>query len=188
MARNRGGKIEKQKVFIFVEGETEQKYFDFLRQKLRLHNVKIKTIVLNNSGQTWIEKAKRFIKNDSKLKIDSATKLFVVFDKDEISASGIEKMLKKAKEESFEVGFSNTSFEVWLLAHFEEMTPKLLSKEILKKKLGNHLKNEYIKADTSQLETIINNFEKAVKNTSQIAEINFEYQSTTIGSLISKIR
>lgn len=32
MARNKKGRKEKRKVYILVEGETEQKYFDFLRQ------------------------------------------------------------------------------------------------------------------------------------------------------------
>ena len=85
MARNRKGKKEKRKIFILVEGETEQKYFDFLRQKLRLSNVKIKTVVLENSGQTWIEKAKRLIQNDPSFKRDSTTEVLVVFDKDEFT-------------------------------------------------------------------------------------------------------
>ncbi len=56
MARNKKGRKEKRKVYILVEGETEQKYFDFLRQKLRLSNVKIRTLILNNSGRTWIDR------------------------------------------------------------------------------------------------------------------------------------
>lgn len=188
MARNRKGKKEKRKIFILVEGETEQMYFDFLRQKLRLSNVKIKTVVLENSGQTWIEKAKCLIQNDPNLKRDSTTEVFVVFDKDEFTNEELNWMFKKADDEAFEIGFSNATFEVWLLAHFEEVTPRLLSKVALKNKLGNHLQTEYVKADSDQLEKIVKNYEVAIKNTDGISEVDFSHQSTNIGALILKIK
>lgn len=139
MVRNKKGKKEKRKIYILVEGETEQKYFDFLRQKLRLSNVKIKTPILNNSGITWIDKAKRLLQNDPKLKRDKQTDVFVIFDKDEIKVNELKSMFTKATRESFEIGFSNIAFEVWLLAHFEPLTPYTLSKQKLKNKLSNHL-------------------------------------------------
>lgn len=188
MARNRKGKKEKRKIFILVEGETEQKYFDFLRQKLRLSNVKIKTVVLENSGQTWIEKAKRLIQNDPSFKRDSTTEVLVVFDKDEFTNDELKRMWCKADDEAFEIGFSNMTFEVWLLAHFEEVTPRLLSKVALKNKLGIHLQTEYVKADSDQLEKIVKNYDMAVKNAEGISKVDFEHQSTNIGALILKIK
>lgn len=104
MVRNKKGKKEKRKIYILVEGETEQKYFDFLRQKLRLSNVKIKTPILNNSGITWIDKAKRLLQNDPKLKRDKQTDVFVIFDKDEIKVNELKSMFTKATRESFEIG------------------------------------------------------------------------------------
>ncbi|KRL83420.1 RloB family protein [Ligilactobacillus apodemi] len=139
MVRNKKGKKEKRKIYILVEGETEQKYFDFLRQKLRLSNVKIKTPILNNSGITWIDKAKRLLQNDPKLKRDKQTDVFVIFDKDKIKVNELKSMFTKATRESFEIVFSNIAFEVWLLAHFEPLTPYTLSKQKLKNKLSNHL-------------------------------------------------
>ncbi|MCP1110510.1 RloB family protein [Ohessyouella blattaphilus] len=188
MARNRKGKKEKRKIFILVEGETEQKYFDFLRQRLRLSNVKIKTVVLENSGQTWIEKAKRLVQNDFNFRRDRTTEIFVVFDKDEFSNQDLQKMFQRAKDEAFEVGFSNLTFEVWLLAHFEEITPRLYSKSVLKNKLSRHLQTDYVKADTEQLEKMIKNVDQAVKNAGGISKIDFDYQSTNIGALIMKIK
>ena len=101
MARNKKGR----KVYILVEGETEQKYFDFLRQKLRLSNVKIRTLILNNSGRTWIDKAKRLLQNDPKLSRDKQTDVFVVFDKDEITVEELKAMFSKAVKENFTIGF-----------------------------------------------------------------------------------
>jgi hypothetical protein len=188
MARIKKGKKEKRKIFILVEGETEQKYFDFLRQKLRLSNVKIKTVVLDNSGVNWIEKAKRLTQNDGHFRRDKTTEIFVVFDKDEFSTDELNRMFKRAEEETFEIGFSNLTFEVWLLAHFEKLTPGLLSKGALKNKLGKHLESEYVKANSDQLEKLIQNYQAAVKNTEAISEVDFSKQSTNIGSLILKIK
>ena len=80
------------------------------------------------------------------------------------------------------------TFEVWLLAHFEEVTPRLLSKVALKNKLGIHLQTEYVKADSDQLEKIVKNYDMAVKNAEGISKVDFEHQSTNIGALILKIK
>lgn len=39
-------------------------------------------------------------------------------------------MFKGAESEKFEIGFSNISFEVWLLAHFEKIAEKFENKVI----------------------------------------------------------
>ena len=188
MARNKKGRKEKRKVYILVEGETEQKYFDFLRQKLRLSNVKIRTLILNNSGRTWIDKAKRLLQNDPKLSRDKQTDVFVVFDKDEITVEELKAMLSKAIKENFTIGFSNITFEVWLVAHFEPMTSHLISKQGLKDKLSRYLQAKYIKANSDQLEKIIENLDVALKNSALISKVDLCGQSTNIGEMIMKIK
>lgn len=188
MARNKKGRKEKRKVYILVEGETEQKYFDFLRQKLRLPNMKIRTLILNNSGKTWIDKAKRLLQNDPKLDRDKQTDVFVVFDKDEITVEELDAMFSKAMKENFVIGFSNIAFEVWLLAHFEFMTSHLISKQGLKDKLSRYLQAEYIKANSDQLEKIIEHLDVALKNSASISKVDFYGQSTNIGAMIMKIK
>ena len=188
MARNKKGRKEKRKVYILVEGETEQKYFDFLRQKLRLANVKIRTLILNNSGRTWIDKAKRLLQNDPKLSRDKQTDVFVVFDKDEITVEELKAMFSKAIKEKFTIGFSNITFEVWLVAHFEHMTSHLISKQSLKDKLSRYLQAKYIKANSDQLEKIIENLDVALKNSALISKVDLCGQSTNIGEMIMKIK
>ncbi len=188
MARNKKGRKEKRKVYILVEGETEQKYFDFLRQKLRLSNVKIRTLILNNSGRTWIDKAKRLLQNDPKLSRDKQTDVFVVFDKDEITVEELKAMFSKAVKENFTIGFSNITFEVWLVAHFEPMTSHLISKQGLKDKLSRYLQAKYIKANSDQLEKIIENLDVALKNSALISKVDLCGQSTNIGGMIMKIK
>lgn len=188
MARNKKGRKEKRKVYILVEGETEQKYFDFLRQKLRLSNVKIRTLILNSSGRTWIDKAKRLLQNDPKLSRDKQTDVFVVFDKDEITVEELKAMFSKAVKENFTIGFSNITFEVWLVAHFEPMTSHLISKQGLKDKLSRYLQAKYIKANSDQLEKIIENLDVALKNSALISKVDLCGQSTNIGEMIMKIK
>lgn len=188
MARNKKGRKEKRKVYILVEGETEQKYFDFLRQKLRLSNVKIRTLILNNSSRTWIDKAKRLLQNDPKLSRDKQTDVFVVFDKDEITVEELKAMFSKAIKEKFTIGFSNITFEVWLVAHFEPMTSHLISKQGLKDKLSRYLQAKYIKANSDQLEKIIENLDVALKNSALISKVDLCGQSTNIGEMIMKIK
>ncbi len=188
MARNKKGRKEKRKVYILVEGETEQKYFDFLRQKFRLSNVKIRTLILNNSGRTWIDKAKRLLQNDPKLSRDKQTDVFVVFDKDEITVEELKAMFSKAVKENFTIGFSNITFEVWLVAHFEPMTSHLISKQGLKDKLSRYLQAKYIKANSDQLEKIIENLDVALKNSALISKVDLCGQSTNIGEMIMKIK
>ncbi len=188
MARNKKGRKEKRKVYILVEGETEQKYFDFFCQIFRLSNVKIRTLILNNSGRTWIDKAKRLLQNDPKLSRDKQTDVFVVFDKDEITVEELKAMFSKAVKENFTIGFSNITFEVWLVAHFEPMTSHLISKQGLKDKLSRYLQAKYIKANSDQLEKIIENLDVALKNSALISKVDLCGQSTNIGEMIMKIK
>ena len=93
-------------------------------------------------------------------------------------------MFKGAESEKFEIGFSNISFEVWLLAHFEKMTMKNLSKSKLKHKLSSYLEEDYVKANYSQLEKISEKVEKAIENSSDISKIDYDRQCTNLGELV----
>lgn len=184
MVRVSKKRVVKKKIFIFVEGETEQKYFEFLRQKLRLSNVKIKIGVLNSTGRTWIEKAKKVMKNDPNFKPDKSTEIFVIFDKDAVSFEEYNKMVKEAKKENIHLGFSNLMFEVWLLAHFEKISPRVLSKTSLMNKLSKYLSEPYKKANSNQLEKIIFHHEEAILNAESISQINFDRQVPTLERLL----
>lgn len=91
-------------------------------------------------------------------------------------------------KEKFVIGFSNITFEVWLLAHFEFMTSHLISKQGLKDKLSRYLQAEYIKANSDQLEKIIEHLDGALKNSAPISKVDFYGQSTNIDAMIMKIK
>ena len=49
---------------------------------------------------------------------------------DKNNKDDLDEMFKGAESEKFEIGFSNISFEVWLLAHFEKIAEKFENKVI----------------------------------------------------------
>jgi len=188
MTRNKKRKVAHKKVLIFVEGKSEEIYFQFLRQKLRLANVVIKPVVLSNAGINWVEKAKLMMKNNKKYRVDKDTDIYVVFDKDEFSNNELQKMEKSAKMANINIGLSNIMFEVWLLAHFQNLQSQYIPKNILLEKLSFHLDKKYKKADTDILEMIVDKYENAIHKARDVSKIDFQNQSTNLGEIIDKIK
>ena len=93
------------------------------------------------------------------------------------------------KVESCDLVVSNVCFEVWLLAHFQKMTPGLKEKRWLNQKLGQYLGEEYIKGDSAQIEKILDDDKvfTAIKNTEEISSINCASQSTNIGVIVKRV-
>ncbi|WP_171333396.1 RloB family protein [Enterococcus cecorum] len=104
------GKKLKKGILIYSEGQTERIYFEALNRRFNASNIKVKPISIERQSKALVTKAlKRIKKNeDSKnLNIEQAISLA------NKSKLGIKGQLK--------IGFSNESFEVWLLSHFENV-------------------------------------------------------------------
>lgn len=193
MSRSRRGRKLKPRILFFVEGETEKAYFDSLAQKYRM--TATRTIkILNNSGCDWIDKTKNMISNNSKLKPDSKTKVFIIFDKNDNTPKEISKMIEKAKNLNLnnamcKVGMSNSSFEVWLLAHYQKINSTVKNQNELYQDLTKHLKKKYIKANRRQIENILKDDKvlDAIRNTEYVANISASKQSTNVGNIINDI-
>lgn len=115
---------------------------------------------MDNCGQDWVNKAINMMKNNPKLRPDTETKILIIFDKDDHPKSVITNMMKKAKKmenrvATCKLGISNISFEVWLLAHYEKITPGIKSQSELCYQLSRCLNDQYIKANSGQIETIL---------------------------------
>ena len=188
MARTRGEKQLKRKIFIFTEGKTEKVYFDSLRQPLSLANAKIKALEMNSTGIDLLHKALSQMKHNPGFERDDQTDVFLIFDKDDLTEENFKKLSKKAKDEKIEIGFSNINFEVWLLAHFEPLTTKIQAGNMLKQKLTKHLARPYQKADPKQLERMASNYKIAIENTKAVSNIDFHKQSTNIGVRIQQLK
>lgn len=188
MARQKKKRPSKKMVYIFVEGVTEKTYFDALRQKLRLTSVKMEILKLDNAGCNWVEKSLNQMRNNPNYRRDSNTEVFVVFDKDQLKKAQFETMLSLAKINDISIIFSNISFELWLLAHFEPITTANYSLRKTIEKLNQHLSEKYIKANVKQIDRLIDNYSSAILNTNTVLNVTYDNQGTNVAKMINKLK
>lgn len=193
MSRSKQKRKLKPRILFFVEGETEEAFFDSLSQNYGMSAAK--TIkILNNSGGDWIDKAKNMMANNTKLKPDSKTKVFIIFDKNNNTEKEINEMFKKAKKlklnnATCKIGFSNSSFEVWLLAHYQKITSTIISQKDLYVALTKYLNQKYVKANRRQIENILKDDKvcTAIENTKNVSTVSVSKQSTNIGNIVTEV-
>lgn len=193
MSRSKQKRKLKPRILFFVEGETEEAFFDSLSQNYGMSAAK--TIkILNNSGGDWIDKAKNMMANNTKLKPDSKTKIFIIFDKNNNTEKEINEMFKKAKKlklnnATCKIGFSNSSFEVWLLAHYQKITSTIISQKDLYVALTKYLNQKYVKANRRQIENILKDDKvcTAIENTKNVSTVSVSKQSTNIGNIVTEV-
>ena len=113
----------KKIIYIFTEGETEKNYFNMLNKKYRTSaTVKVNISSARKQGLALLNFALNKLKSLSESERKEIDQIYIIFDKDDISADEMKTILKKVKSNSYEIeiGFSNSCFEVWLLYHFEK--------------------------------------------------------------------
>lgn len=193
MSRDRKKRQLKPRIFFFVEGKTEKVFFEALSQHYRL--AAAKTIkIMDASGLDWVDKASSMMKNDPRLRPDDHTQVFIIFDKDDFTKQKINQMMKKAdrlsqKMMTCQLGFSNRSFEVWLLAHYQVMTSRIESQVVLNQKLSKVLGTTYIKGNSRQMEHILadDKVYQAIDHTKKIVTITTEQQAKNIGRIVDTV-
>ncbi|WP_416183544.1 MAG: RloB domain-containing protein [Pseudolactococcus raffinolactis] len=184
--RNKKRKKGKPAILIFVEGQTEQAYFNSLRQNLELKSATV-VHLLKGTGD-WIDKVARSIQSNPKFKGYDAKNVFVIFDKNSDDESQILTMFQKATQRKYKVGFSNNSFELWLLAHFETISRSLITQDKLEENLTTHLGNEYQKGNSKQIDSFIGNLDTAILNSSGVKEFDLNFNSTSLPDIIKEIK
>lgn len=172
---------------ILVEGETEEEYFHQLAQiKNWSSAIPQKIDILSGNGD-YVDKADRMLQTGKKLKGVQIPKKIIVFDANHQSENQLNTLVKKAIKHGYIVAFSNASFEVWLLAHFQPMTSGLIDERELTRKLTKALGKPYKKSDSNQIATILKGLESAHVNTERINKLTVKAQSTTVGDVIKKL-
>lgn len=184
MSRASKGKRAKRSFYIITEGETEKRYFLELKQEYRDIAVTIKKI--NPCSSQILNTAKRVWKNEG-FTLSNYNKQVIVIDKDALTEDDFHAILRQAVDSKIEVVFSNSAFEVWLLAHFEPITRGFLSANELKRLLSNHLTGEYKKGDIRQLRAIVKHFTQAFENTRNVSSISYDTQCTNVGDLCQRM-
>ena len=126
--RGKQGTRTPRNIYVIVcEGtKTEPNYFRRFKTKFRYNNLKIDT---PNSGSTdpnnLVKFARKQIKNkDRPLDLKNGDAIWCVFDCDENTNEAISQACEIAKND-VKICFSNPSFEIWYLLHYELIVTRL---------------------------------------------------------------
>lgn len=121
MARKSKGKAIRNICYVFCEGKTECQYFGMLNKKYRnTKNVRVKAIDLQGKTVNQMFKIADNTVNCLPKEEKNDAKCYFVFDRDNHTNSLIKNTIQECIRRGDKYGFSNISFEFWLLLHFEE--------------------------------------------------------------------
>lgn len=160
MARKKNINPIRDRFYIITNGrETEKNYFDLLKSKKSIYEVSVE--FKNADPLRLVEYA---------ISIKGANQIWVVFDIDNTySENRLVPAITKARKNGIKYAFSNVSFEVWLISHYEKLE-KPMSEEKLEETLTKYLSCEkqglkYNKNDKDALkEYFIPKYKTAITN------------------------
>lgn len=174
--RQSKGRALKKTIYIFTEGETEKNYFSILNRKYNATvTVKVSVNHAHKQGMNLLNHALGKIKSLTKTETKNLGGVYIIFDKDDIDNDEMLKVLSKADDRGINIGFSNSCFEVWLLAHFEKPNVSH-TKDRLYQRLEHHLHcKQYSKKhknDIDLLKRMEDCVSTAMENTATMKELN----------------
>ena len=194
MARQSKSRVKQLKNLLIVDGETEEVYFKNILQRYNMSAKDVKKVA-PSGGQavsSGMSEAHRFETAMRK----QYSNYYIIIDRDNISRAEFERIQREANQrQNVELIFSNVSFEVWLLAHYQRMTSRPIDastdNDVYKQKLDNYLDVPYKKGDGVQLDKIISSAEHpidtAFNNTSAIQELDYDNQCTNVGPFLRQL-
>lgn len=135
-------KIERKYFLIVCEGErTEPLYFKYF-QKLLPKNL-LNTIEISGEGDNTINIVKRCIdlkeERENNSVLPNYNHIWAVFDKDDFPNVNFDGAIDLAEKNDINAGYSNQSFELWYVLHFQYLTTCIHRRDylsILTKHLG----------------------------------------------------
>lgn len=178
-------KVEPGNYLIVTEGtETEVNYFNNIRDKI---NQRYRSNIIVDSIKIKVEGTARstmVLVNEAikKRSLNNYSDVWVVFDKDD--NKDFDEAISYAKKNGLHVAWSNESFELWILLHFQDLKTAC-SRDDYMNKLSNHFKNlelnngTYNKNIKDIFDITVSNIDKAIKRSEKL--IN-EYKSNGIVS------
>jgi hypothetical protein len=169
---------KKKDFLLYVEGPTEAIYFESLKQLMIFRNSAYKLDVVTCSGINNLLKTALNPTQYERKRMKVAEKVGFIFDKDQITVEQFQKMMAL----DYLIGFSNPQFEIWLIAHFENL--KAGYSDVMKS-LDNFLPG-YRKAEY-RISDLAKDYEIAISNTRHCDLAKFDELSTSVASVISAI-
>ena len=130
-----GTRTTSEPILLFVQGKcTEKDYFTLLKRCLRLQSLTIK--VESQSPENLIKQTQTTISRDKDAPFSA---IYYVVDVDETSDEQFRQAFKAAKRQliaktEYHFVVSHESFEAWLLAHFEDIRNKNISRTTMGKR------------------------------------------------------
>ncbi|EOP40058.1 hypothetical protein IKI_02903 [Bacillus toyonensis] len=185
--RGRKGKQVKKTIYIFCEGkETEVHYLNAIKQQLKAATVKVNIKGVGQSSQNLLDYAIACTKGAKDVE-----NIWIVFDKDDLTPNEISSTVARAKRSGIEVAFTNCSFEVWLLLHFECIDSSTnCDRRIVYRKLQRYLnikKYEDHKSDVILLSDVAGNYRKAIINNKKLLQSNTNLLTSPYSNVVNLI-
>ena len=185
-----GTRTMSEPILLFVQGEcTEKDYFALLKRRLRLSSLTIK--VESQSPENLIKQTKTTISRDKDAPFSA---VYYVVDVDDTSDEQFRQAFKTAKDATnrkteYHFVVSHESFEAWLLAHFEDIRNKNISRTTMGKRLqGRKMLNGSSEKNVSN-NFPVEDYEQAIGQVTHCAfdEVNRETTSTAMPHLITEL-
>jgi len=144
--KKRAESLKSDKIFyIFCEGEkTEPNYF----RAFRLSKAKVFAFGEGRSCVSlvsWAEKevnSKGYLNDNKNVLAEEKDEVWCVFDRDSFGPKEFDNAIHKAEKLGYKLAYSNESFELWYLLHFEYLNTALNRKQY-EKKLNTYFLNEF---------------------------------------------
>lgn len=156
-ARKINTKNTKKKILIVCEGErTEPSYFKTFRV--------LKQCEIVGAGSNTISVVTRAISMMAK---EDYLEAWCVFDRDSFPKARVKRALELAAQHKIKVAFSNESFELWYVLHFEYLDTKI-TRHAYCQKLTNLTGKKYKKNDTEMYKTLLENQLTAISNAKKL--------------------
>lgn len=184
-SRRVSSRSEKKKILIVCEGSrTEPEYFQAFRVPKQVCDIQ-------GSGNNTLSLVKQ-AKNLSEK--EDYSEVWCVFDRDSFPKTNVLGALRLAKKYGFKCAFSNESFELWYVLHFEYLDTQITRKQYCSK-LSKHLGFTYSKGSQTIYKNLITMQSTAIKNAQKLLkEIRpegtcpFEARpTTTVHELVIKL-
>ncbi|PZO35793.1 MAG: RloB domain-containing protein [Pseudanabaena frigida] len=174
--RNTPKKIIGKKILIACEGkQTEPKYFNAIRQDLRLTTVQV--LILPHDGtdplsvvNTVLEARKD--KKREKTWFDDQDSAWAVFDGDEHIANNRPnwcQAIQIAKSQKINLAITNPSIEFWYLIHFQDHSA-IIARDKARERLKQHIP-DYDKARCYYQKELKVRTKDAIKNANKLDEL-----------------
>lgn len=111
-------KMASDRFLIVCEGtKTEPNYFNYFKKKIREANKDSVNVEVHGKGMNTLSLVNETI-NLKNASIIDYSQVWCVFDKDDFKDESFNTACQKAQDNNIEIAYSNESFELWYILHF----------------------------------------------------------------------